>query len=133
LLTPCEIAVKSVIPAVRAHVAKELSQTHEMKQNDIAQLLGITQTAVSKYIGNVRGQAIKIDQAREIRFMMDDLASKVAHGKVSGPQLILKFCEVCSAIRGNGLMCSLCKQSNPTLDIRVCKVCRNGKLCSANV
>lgn len=130
---PCEIAVKSVIPAVRAYVAKELTQTHKMKQNDVAELLGVTQTAVSKYIGKVRGQAIKIDQTEELRNMMNDIALKIADGEISGPQLTLRFCQVCATVRVRGLMCMLCRRSDPKPDIVKCNVCRNGQSCAVNI
>jgi len=125
MLAPCEIAVKSVIPAIRAYIAKELTQTHKMKQNDVGNLLGITQTAVSKYIGNVRGQAIRIDQTKEVQIMMNEITSKVVDGKILGPQLILEFCEVCKAARRNGLMCELCKRSDPTINVKTCLVCKS--------
>jgi len=131
MLMPCEIAVKSVIPAIRAYVAKELTQTHKMKQTDAANLLGITQTAVSKYISNVRGQVIRIDQTREIQTMMNEIASKIAEEKISGPQLIPSFCEVCKAVRRSGLMCELCKRTDPKLDTLLCNVCKNGQTCTA--
>jgi len=130
-MIPCEIAVKSVIPAIRAYVAKELTQTHKMKQNDVANLLGITQTAVSKYITHVRGRVIRIDQTKEIQTMMNEIALTVASEKISGPQLIPRFCAVCQAVRQNGLMCKLCKRSDPTLDIQSCNVCKNGQTCAA--
>ena len=132
-MMPCEIAVKSVIPAIRAHVAKELTQTHKMKQRDVANLLGITQTAISKYVRDVRGQVIKIDQTREIRNMMNEIASEVADEKISGPQLTLRFCEVCIAVRRNGLMCELCKRFDSTVDIQLCNVCKNGQICATRV
>jgi len=121
---PCEVAVKSVIPAIRAYIAKELTQTHKMKQTDVALLLGITQTAVSKYISNVRGQAIRIDQTEKIRSMMNDIASQMADKRVSGPQLMLEFCSVCKAVRQNGLMCQLCERSDPTFSNTLCNICR---------
>ncbi|MCK5562646.1 transcriptional regulator, partial [Candidatus Bathyarchaeota archaeon] len=58
---PCEVAVKSVVPAIRAGLAKELVQTHKLRQIDIANLLGITQTAVSKYTRDVRGRVVQIE------------------------------------------------------------------------
>ena len=130
MLAPCEIAVKSVIPAIRACIAKELAQTHKMKQNDIANHLGITQTAVSKYIRHVRGRVIKIDQTEEIKNMMNEIASEISNGKISGPQLTLRFCQVCQTVRRNGLMCGLCKRSDPTLDIQLCNICKNGQDCA---
>ncbi len=125
MMTPCEIAVKSVIPAIRAYVAKELTQTHKMKQNDVANLLGITQTAISKYVRDVRGQAIKIDQTEKIRNMMNEIALSVADEKISGSQLTMRFCEVCISVRRNGLMCGLCKRFDPTIDVKTCLLCKS--------
>jgi len=133
MMMPCEIAVKSVIPAIRACVAKELTQTYKMKQNDVATLLGITQTAISKYIRDVRGQVIKIDEAKEIRNMMNEIALGLAGRKISGPQLTLRFCEVCITVRRNGLMCGLCKRFNSTVDIQLCSVCKDGQTCTTRL
>jgi len=132
MMIPCEIAVKSVIPAMRAYVAKELTQTHKMKQNDVANLLGITQTAISKYVRDVRGRVIIIDQTEEIRNMMDEIALEAAGDKISGPQLTLRFCQVCGTVRRNGLMCGLCKRFDPALDIRKCEVCKSEKAFCTN-
>lgn len=124
LPTPCEVAVKSVIPAIRAYIAKELTQTYRMKQTDVAGLLGITQTAVSKYVGNVRGQALRIDRTKEIRGMMNEIASRIADKKISGPELVLEFCFVCKAVRRDGLMCMLCQRTEPLADRKSCLICR---------
>ncbi len=133
MMIPCEIAVKSVIPAIRAYVAKELTQTYKMKQNDVAKLLGITQTAISKYVRDVRGRVIRIDQAEEIRNVMNQIASQAATDKISGPQLTLKLCGVCKMVRQNGIMCELCKRYDPVLDINLCKVCMSGPNCATVV
>ena len=129
MMMPCEVAVKSVIPAIRAHIAKELSQTHKMKQTDIARTLGITQTAVSKYLGNVRGQAITLGDTKEINAMINQIASTIAAEKTSGPQLTQQLCEVCAVARRNGVMCPLCKRSDRTLNIKLCNVCKSGENC----
>lgn len=120
---PCEVAVKSVIPAIRAYIAKQLIQTYNMKQTDVAGLLGITQTAVSKYVGNVRGQALKIDQEDEIQNMMNKIASRIADKKTSGTQLTMEFCAVCIEVRRNGQMCELCKRSDPEIRRISCNLC----------
>ncbi len=124
MLAPCEVAVKSVIPAIRAYVAKELIYTYKMKQTDAALYLGITQTAVSKYLSNVRGQAIRIDRTKEIQNKMDEIASMIAHNEVSGPQLMLEFCDVCKTVRQKGLMCQLCERSDSSKEMKKCAICR---------
>ena len=122
---PCEVAVKSVVPAIRAGLAKELIQTYELKQNDVANLLGVTQTAVSKYTRNVRGGVVAINKAEEIQQMITATAKTLTNGELSRRQLAIRFCEICRLVREKGLMCELCKRSNPTIDISQCLLCMN--------
>jgi hypothetical protein len=120
---PCEVAVKSVVPAIRAGLAKELTQTYKLKQNEIAVLLGITQTAVSKYTRDVRGRVIKLEEERDIQEMIAKTAEMLANHGMSRRQLIIRFCEICRLIRRKGLMCELCKRSDPSIDIYQCLIC----------
>jgi len=121
---PCEVAVKSVVPAIRAGLAKELVQTHKLKQIDIASLLGITQTAVSKYTRDVRGRVVQIENVEEVQQMITRTAMMLVNGGMSRRQLVIRFCEICRLVRQKGLMCELCKRSNPSLDIYECLICK---------
>jgi predicted transcriptional regulator len=67
LIIPCEVAAKSVIPALRAMIARELIEDYGMKQELVAERLGITQAAVSKYRHQVRGEAVDLGGAAEVR------------------------------------------------------------------
>jgi hypothetical protein len=120
---PCEVAVKSVVPAIRANLAKKLVQTHKLKQSDIANLLGITQTAVSKYTRHVRGRVVKIEKVEDVQRMITETAEMLAKGEISRRQLIVRFCKICKLVRQKGLMCELCKRSNPSIDIYQCLIC----------
>lgn len=128
MLMPCEVAVKSVVPSIRAYVATELTQSFNMKQTDVAELLGITQTAVSKYTTHVRGAALKIDQTKEIQSMMKKIANQLANGKITRQDLVFKFCEVCITVRKAGIMCNLCKRSDPTINVKTCLICKSGNM-----
>jgi len=121
---PCEVAVKSVVPAIRAGLAKELVQTHKLRQIDIASLLGITQTAVSKYTRDVRGRVVQIENVEEVQQMITRTAMMLVNGGMSRRQLVIRFCEICRLVRQKGLMCELCKRSNPSLDIYECLICK---------
>jgi len=120
---PCEVAVRSVVPAIRAGLAMELIQTHKLKQIDTANLLGITQTAVSKYTRYVRGRVIEIEKVEEIQEMITETAMMIANGEMSRRQLVIRFCQICKLVRQKGLMCELCKRSNPSIDISQCLIC----------
>jgi len=122
---PCEVAVKSVVPAIRASLAKELIQTHKLKQIDTANLLGITQTAVSKYARDVRGRAIELGKTEEIQQLIVEAARMLANSEISRRQLIANLCDICKLVRQKGLMCDLCRRSNLSLDVHQCRICMN--------
>ena len=125
---PCEVAVKSVVPSIRAYVAIELTQTYNMRQVDVAALLGITQTAVSKYATQVRGAVLKIDQTQEIQTMLGEIAKQLATRETTQKDLVTQFCEVCKIVRKEGIMCTLCKRSDPKLNTKTCKACKSDNM-----
>ncbi len=123
MLMPCEIAVKSLVPSIRAYLANELIQTYDMRQVDVAALLGITQTAISKYTNQIRGAALEINQTEEIANMLKDLASKLAEKQINQEDLVKELCHVCLTARRIGLMCDFCKRADPQVnpDCNICK------------
>ncbi len=123
MLMPCEVAVKSLVPSLRSALARELIQSYGMRQNDVANLLGVTQTAVSKYTRYVRGAALKVEDVKEVQPTIKEIAFSLVNEHMSKYQLVTKLCMVCEMIRRKGLMCELCKRSDPTIDIQQCYAC----------
>ena len=77
MLLPSEIEAKSLIPAVRAILAKKLIREYSLKEEDVAKVLGITQAAVSNYVRGTRGDIgliSKLESVREVMRMIDDIA-----------------------------------------------------------
>lgn len=123
MVQPCEIAVKSLVPSIRSALARELTQTHGLKQKDVASLLGVTQSAVSKYTTSVRGALLKIENTEEVRPMIKEMVVSLANGRMPRYEFMRRFCEVCEIIRRQRLMCELCKRSDPSFDVLECFVC----------
>jgi predicted transcriptional regulator len=117
LLAPCEVAVKTVAPAIRAQVAQTLIQQHEMNQVDVAKILGITQSAVSKYNKKVRGTTIPIENISEIQTITNKMITHLLANPVQQMEIMKLFCQACALIRNKGLMCQLCqKNQKPKVD-----------------
>jgi len=125
LLTPCEVAVKTVSPAIRALLAKTLLEKHDLKETKVAELLGITQSAVSKYYKNVRGTTIHIENVTEVQEIVNQMTTVLLTQPTKQTKLMKLFCQACRIIRSNGLMCPLCRQNQKT-KINNCDFC-NGK------
>lgn len=123
MLVPCEVAVKCVLPAVRAMIAKELMMKHKLKQVETAKLLRVSQPAISLYFRKRRGKAIDLENESEISNLVENLAASLAKGSLSTKDFISAFCEICTKIREKGLMCKLHKAFDPTIDIEKCGIC----------
>ena len=69
LKPPCEFAVRYILPAIRFMIAKTLIEKYGFSQSAVAEILGVTQPAVSYYVRSRRGQiwAKKLVRYREVR------------------------------------------------------------------
>jgi uncharacterized protein len=129
LIIPCEIASKSVVPALRAMVARELMQEYGLKQEQVAGRLGVTQAAVSKYRHQVRGEAIQLESAPEVQSISKEIASMLS--KSPDPIAVAqKLCQACTDIRALGLMCETCHKVDPAWDVEHCTICFGNHSCS---
>jgi predicted transcriptional regulator len=120
---PCEVAVKSVIPAIRSAIARELTESYGLKQTDVAELLGVTQTAVSKYTSHCRGAIFEVTDVEGVQPILKETVFSLANGEMDKYELAEKLCTVCGIIRQSGLMCILCRVSDPDIDNSKCVVC----------
>ena len=126
-MLPCEVAVKSVIPAIRSAIARELIQSHNLKQKDVAEVLGVTQTAVSKYTRFYRGTVIEVERIEEANLVLQETVVLLAEGNMDKYELAEKLCTMCAIIREKGVMCELCSLSDPDIDYKKCIVCCPGE------
>jgi predicted transcriptional regulator len=125
LIIPCEIAVKSVIPAVKALIAKQLVEKHGLKQEKVAEILGISQSAVSKYTRKVRGCAIKIDGIEEIESLIEKMVGLLENETYQRREFLKTFCQTCITIRKTGIMCQFCQETEQKITIEECGFCLN--------
>jgi predicted transcriptional regulator len=123
LIVPCEVATKSVIPALRALIAEQLRDQLSLKQDDIARVLGISQSAISKYNRKVRGKAINVRDLEDVRSQINRIVRLVADGTCDRKMFLKLFCEMCTRVRRSGLMCPLCRKTDETLKIGKCSAC----------
>jgi predicted transcriptional regulator len=123
MLVPCEVAVKCVLPSVRAMTAKELMTEHNLKQAEAAKILGVSQPAISLYYRKIRGKAIDLENDVEIRNLVENLADSLSEGNSTHKDFITMFCEICRTIRAKGLLCKIHKAFDPTIDVEKCGLC----------
>jgi predicted transcriptional regulator len=110
-------------------VARELIEEYGMKQEQVANRLGVTQAAISKYRHQVRGEAVELESAPEVQTISKDIASMLS----KNPEPIAvsqKLCQACTDIRALGLMCETCHKVDPAWDVEHCTICFGNHSCS---
>ena len=123
MILPEELASKSVIPAIRALVVKRLVEEHGMTQQEAAKLLGVTQPAVSKYLHEKRGAAIKLGGIQAIDDATGEIAELISSRKAPQIEVMSRIEAACDYVRKNRYMCDLHKKLEPSMDINSCHVC----------
>jgi predicted transcriptional regulator len=123
MILPEELASKSVIPAIRALVVKRLVEEHGMTQQQAAKLLGVTQPAVSKYLHQKRGAAIRLNGIKEIDQATGEIANMVSSRRVKPLEVMSKIEAACEYVKRNRYMCDLHKRLEPGIDIEACHIC----------
>ena len=127
MLLPSEIEAKSLIPAVRAILAKKLIKEYSLKEEDVAKVLGITQAAVSNYVRGTRGDMeliSKLESVREVMRMIDDIAKDLSTNKAYTPSTLAKFVGLCNYMRYTLLICDVHHSMESNIDEQICEQCR---------
>ncbi|MFB6088368.1 MAG: transcriptional regulator [Candidatus Aenigmatarchaeota archaeon] len=100
----CEIIVKDVLPALRALLAKNLIEEHDMTQKQAAENLGMTQPAMSQYKNKLRGyKGQMLEQSEEVSVWVNKICRKTMESE-EPIKLEKEFCEICTEIRESGLL-----------------------------
>ena len=128
MLLPAEIESKTLIPALRAIIAKSLAEKYEIREEVISKMLGVTQAAISNYIRGTRGNPELIKKLlaeKQISEMVDDICDNLASDKAYTPSSLSKFIGLCNYIKSSLLICDIHHNLESDIDEQVCKECEN--------
>jgi uncharacterized protein len=123
LILPCEIGVKTVIPAVKAIMARSIVEKHGLNEKQTADILGLSQSAVSRYISRERGNLLNIETTAEIISLIEQMVTHLMKEPNNKTKILNLFCQTCTAIRKKGLMCDHCKKEMPKEWVENCFFC----------
>ena len=128
MLLPAEIESKTLIPALRAILAKKLAEFHKIREDEISKMLGVTQAAISNYIRGTRGDPNlikKLLSEEQVAKMLDDLSENLASDMAYTPSSLSKFIGLCNYIKSSLLICDIHHNLESDIDEKVCKECEN--------
>jgi len=128
MLLPAEIESKSLIPALRAILAKDLANKYHIREDEISKMLGVTQAAISNYIRGTRGDPKLIEKLledKQVAEMLDDISDSLSSDKAYTPSNLSKFIGLCNYIKSSLLICDIHHNLETNIDDEICKECEN--------
>jgi len=118
----CETVAQFILPTMRALIAKRLMEKYKLTQQDAASKLGLTQSAISQYIRNLRGSKVKsIEKNENINKEIDVFVDRIFSGEMNSLTTLDAFCNICRSIRKKKLLCDIHIKVFP--DLKDCKIC----------
>ena len=118
------MGVKTVLPAVKAIMARSIVEKHGLNEKQTAELLGLSQSAVSRYVNKERGNLLAIENATEVLTLIDQMVTHLIKEPNNKTEILKLFCQTCKAIREKGLMCPHCQKEMPQEWAENCFFCR---------
>jgi uncharacterized protein len=128
MLLPVEIETKTLIPALRAILAKKLIEEHKVREEEVSKMLGVTQAAISNYVRGTRGDPELINKllaVKEVSDMINDICNNLASNMAYTPSSLSKFIGLCNYIKSSLLICDIHHGLEANIDEAVCKECEN--------
>ena len=99
--------MRSVLPAFRSLVARQLIENYNFSQVAAAKKLGTTQASISHYLYSKRGEKMvkQLEASPSVQAIVTEIAEGIAAEKTSPFDAMLQFCRLCEALRSGDLIC----------------------------
>jgi predicted transcriptional regulator len=125
LLLPCEVGVKTVLPAIKALIARDIMENYGMKEKQVAEILGLSQSAISRYTTRNRGNILILENELEVKKIVSQMTTFLIYEPHKKKEIFELFCSACTTIRKKGLMCELCKERMNKKWAESCNFCKS--------
>ena len=116
---PQEIEVRYILPAIRRELARIFIEEHDLSQKEAANLLGLTEAAISQYQHSKRAKEVVFSDSvvDEIRVS----AKKIIAEKASKQRLIAEMYRISGLTKVRHILCDIHRAQSK--DLANCNVC----------
>lgn len=98
--TPCEIIVWKMLPVIRKELAKALIDNYGFTQKKVSVKLGLTESAVSRYITGKRGKTDIFDN----KILNEITKSAKRISKENSTAIIEETCRICNILKSSEII-----------------------------
>ena len=125
---PQEIEVRYILPAIRKELARVFIEDHKMSQKDTANILGLTDAAVSQYRHSKRAKEVVFSDAvvNEVRVSADRILAER-----SKKRIIAEMYRISNLTTVKQVLCDIHRSQSKELE--KCSVCFEDELMTIKV
>lgn len=117
-----EAVARYVYPSLRRRLV-EILRERGLTQTQIAELLHITQSAVSRYLRMNRGALIEVEKFQDIDEKLKGLANTIVREKPDEYYIHGELVKIAVEMLGKGYVCSFHSKVDPEIDPKLCRIC----------
>ena len=121
-VTAFEVASRYVYPSLRRRLVEHL-RNRGLKQVEIAELLHVTQSAVSRYLNMDRGSMIDVSKFRDIDRELEKLADEILESRPGEYVIHRRLIEIALKMLGRGYVCAFHSRIDPEVNPAECRIC----------
>jgi predicted transcriptional regulator len=123
---PSEIVVERFLPTARAMLAAELNE-RGLTQQAIADRLGVTQAAVSKYVSGDPNVEARLAEDARMQRTVERIADGFASGEMDDYEALSELLALVREFEDRGPICELHEEVMPELQGLGCDLCVRGQ------
>ena len=117
-----ELGYRYVFPAVMRMLVEELERLG-VRESEIARMLGIPRSTVSRYLSGERGGRLDLSDVPEVALLVKRLAASVKEGAAGPEKVYLGVTEAALQALAAKVLCRQHALLDPRLDPERCSVC----------
>ena len=92
--------VGDILPVVKSIMAKKMMDDYKLSQNKVAEILEMTQPAISQYKRSLRGNKLElIENDEKTLGLIESLTRELAAGELSHEEKNEVFCRICRKLQ----------------------------------
>ena len=116
---PQEIEVRYILPAIRRELARIFIQDHKLSQKEAANVLGLTEAAISQYQHSKRAKEVVFSDniVKEVRISAD----RILADKANKQRLIAEMYRVTNLTSVKQILCDIHRAQSK--DLHNCNIC----------
>ncbi|MDY6775255.1 MAG: thiamine-phosphate synthase family protein [Halobacteria archaeon] len=122
---PSEIVVERFLPTARSMLTSELS-SRGFTQQEIASHLGVTQSAVSKYMSGEGGTEERFENDPRMEETVETIARRIDDDGIGGYEILSELLELVREFEDRGPICEVHEDEMPSLEGLGCDLCVRG-------